>query len=72
LDGGSDGLEFYRRLAREGAVWLLPEGRMMAEFGEGQGEAIREIFEKGHWAVHASKKDLSGRERFVIASPRGA
>lgn len=72
LDGGADGLEFYRRLAKEGAVWLVAGGRLMAEFGEGQGPVIQKIFEDGGWTVHGLEKDLSGRERFVIASPRSA
>ncbi len=72
LDGGTDGLEFYRRLAQEGAVWLVAGGRLMAEFGEGQGPAIQTIFEEDGWTVHGLEKDLSGRERFVIASPRSA
>jgi len=72
LDGGADGLEFYRRLATEGKAWLASGGRLMAEFGEGQGPAIRQIFEGEGWTVHALEKDLSGRERFVIASLRSA
>jgi len=72
LDGGADGLEFYRRLATEAAAWLVLGGRLMAEFGEGQGAAIRGILEAENWTIHALEKDLSGRERFVIASPRGA
>lgn len=72
LDGGADGLEFYRRLAKGGGERLAANGRMMAEFGEGQGAAIREIFEREGWQVHGLEKDLSGRERFVIASLRGA
>lgn len=72
LDGGADGLDFYHRLADESAAWLVTGGRLMAEFGEGQGAAIREIFEAKNWTVHSLEKDLTGRERFVIASPRGA
>ncbi len=72
LDGGADGLEFYRRLAAEGKAWLASGGRLMAEFGEGQGPAIQKIFEDNGWTVHALEKDLSGRERFVIASLRSA
>lgn len=72
LDGGADGLEFYRRLASQGGAWLLPEGRLMAEFGEGQGPAILDIFQQHGWRDCRLEKDLSGRERFVIASPRTA
>lgn len=72
LDGGADGLVFYHRLAQQGAAWLLPEGKLMAEFGEGQGPAIAEIFSVQGWLDCHLEKDLSGRERFVIASPRTA
>ena len=36
LDGGADGLDFYRRLAAEAAAFLKPGGRVMLEFGDGQ------------------------------------
>src|SRR6185295_18826821 len=36
LDGGIDGLAFYRRLAAEARSFLKPTGRLMLEFGDGQ------------------------------------
>jgi release factor glutamine methyltransferase len=67
LDGGADGLDFYRRLAREAKPWLAPAGKLMAEFGEGQSEALRAIFLQAGWSVEEILKDYTQRERFLIA-----
>ena len=68
LDGGADGLDFYRRLAAEAHEFLQPHGRMMLEFGDGQGAALRGIFGVAPWRVEAVLPDLSGRERILIAA----
>lgn len=67
LDGGADGLEFYRLLAKESRNWLAPDGYLMLEFGEGQAESIREIFEQQKWIVEAIEPDYTQRLRFLIA-----
>jgi release factor glutamine methyltransferase len=67
LDGGKDGLEFYRRLAVEAALVLAPSGLMMLEFGDGQAEAVEEILQRQHWQIDAVEKDYSGRARILIA-----
>lgn len=67
LDGGPDGLDFYRRLARDAQSRLQPGGRMMLEFGDGQADAIRKLFENEKWVVEAIKADYSGRLRILIA-----
>jgi release factor glutamine methyltransferase len=67
LDGGADGLDFYRRLAAEGKPFLKPDGKLMAEFGDGQADAIRNIFEAEKWIVEAVKEDYSHRARIIIA-----
>ena len=67
LDGGADGLDFYRKLAKEAAAWLKPGGKIMLEFGDGQAEAIRKIFENEKWIVEAVKDDYSRRQRILIA-----
>lgn len=69
LDGGEDGLEFYRRLAAEAAGFLAPGGRLMVEFGDGQAESLREIFTAQRWTVEAVREDLTRRPRFLIAAP---
>ncbi len=67
LDGGADGLEFYRRLAREAAPWLKPGGKLMLEFGDGQADALRELFSAPRWLVEAVEEDYSRRPRILVA-----
>jgi release factor glutamine methyltransferase len=67
LDGGADGLDFYRRLAAEVKPFLKPSGKIMLEFGDDQAGAIRKIFEAEKWIVEAVKEDYSQRARVLIA-----
>ena len=67
LDGGEDGLDFYRRLAQEAGAFLKPGGKIMVEFGDGQADAIRNIFETEKWIVEAVKEDYSQRARILAA-----
>jgi release factor glutamine methyltransferase len=67
LDGGADGLDFYRRLASEARPFLKPSGKIMLEFGDGQGDAIREIFTSQNWIVEAIRNDYTQRQRILIA-----
>jgi len=66
LDGGEDGLGFFRRLAGESGPFLKSGGRLMLEFGDTQAEAIREIFESGKWIVEAVQADYTQRPRIAI------
>jgi release factor glutamine methyltransferase len=67
LDGGADGLDFYRKLAAESKPLLKPDGKIMLEFGDGQADAIRNIFETEKWIVEAVKEDYSHRQRILVA-----
>ena len=67
LDGGADGLDFYRLLAAQAKSFLKPHGKIMLEFGDGQAEAIRKIFENEKWIVEAVQADYSQHERVLIA-----
>lgn len=67
LDGGADGLDFYRRLAAEAKNFLKPDGKIMLEFGDGQAGDIQKIFEGEKWIVEAVKEDYSQRARILIA-----
>ncbi len=67
LDGGADGLDFYRRLATEAGAFLKPGGKLILEFGEGQAADIKNIFEKQKWVVEAVQPDYTRRERILIA-----
>ncbi|MEJ0090641.1 MAG: peptide chain release factor N(5)-glutamine methyltransferase [Limisphaerales bacterium] len=67
LDGGADGLEFYRLIASQSKAFLKKDGKVMVEFGDGQGKAIQKIFETEKWIVEAVKEDYSHRARILIA-----
>ena len=67
LDGGTDGLDFYRRLATSAKKSLKPDGKIMLEFGDGQAAAIKMIFETEKWIVEAVQEDYSQRARIIIA-----
>ena len=67
LDGGPEGLDFYRRLAREAPPFLRPGGRLMLEFGDGQAESLRGILREQKWVVEAVEADYSHRQRIMIA-----
>lgn len=70
LDGGRDGLEFYRLLAREAPGHLAPSGKLLAEFGDGQEQKISEIFRNAGWNVEAILCDYSSRPRIIRAALR--
>ena len=63
LDGGEDGLEFYRRIARDVKSYLTKGGMLIMECGEGQTNEILQIFSKRDYAIVL--KDLAGVDRFV-------
>jgi release factor glutamine methyltransferase len=67
LDGGADGLDFYRMFATQAKPFLKPDGKIMLEFGDGQAGVIRQIFENEKWIVEAVKDDYSQRARILIA-----
>jgi len=67
LDGGADGLDFYRRISMEAKPFLKPDGKMMLEFGDGQASAVKKIFENEKWIVEAVQEDYSQRARILIA-----
>jgi release factor glutamine methyltransferase len=69
LDGGGEGLDFYRMFSVRADPFLKPGGRLMLEFGDGQAEAIRRIFEVEKWIVEEVREDYSHRARILIAKP---
>lgn len=63
LDGGEDGLDFYRRIAAEYGAYLNPGGALLLEVGLGEAWAVRALFpEKPGYLL----KDLNGAERVVV------
>jgi release factor glutamine methyltransferase len=67
LDGGADGLNFYRQLARDGARFLTSGGRLMVEFGDGQETELQNLFSAEKWVVEEIVADYSARPRILVA-----
>lgn len=65
LDGGVDGLDFYRRIAKEGKGFLLRGGRIYLEIGYDQGESVKNIFQKEGFTNVEVFQDYEGRDRGV-------
>ncbi len=66
LDGGEDGLDFYRRITSQGPSYLRKGGWLLLELGQGQGEKVSEWMERsGSFSETKLIQDLSGIERIV-------
>ena len=65
LDGGEDGLIFYRRIAKEAKAVLLPGARLYLEIGYDQGESVKDIFQKEGYEEVEVFPDLAGNPRVV-------
>jgi len=66
LDGGIDGLDFYRRIIKEAGAFLSEGGRLFLEIGFGQAEYIKSLFEKYCYKNVLFMEDYSGIERVAI------
>ena len=66
LDGGRDGLDYYRRIAADAPRYLKDGGCLMLEIGYDQGEDLRKmIMEAGNYTMPEIIRDLAGRDRIV-------
>lgn len=70
LDGGEDGLTFYRILAEKAPHYLTKEGILALEIGYQQREKVMELLEKSGFAEVYSKKDFGGQDRIVVGKWR--
>ncbi|NLC08086.1 MAG: peptide chain release factor N(5)-glutamine methyltransferase [Syntrophomonadaceae bacterium] len=70
LDGGRDGLMYYRRLVPQALEYLKPGGYLLLEIAHDQGRAARKLFGEG-WEKVELRPDYAGRDRVVLArTPR--
>lgn len=67
LDGGEDGLDFYRAITANYTAALKPGGFLCYEFGQGQEDAVCWILEAYDYDVVRLKKDSGGITRAVLA-----
>lgn len=74
LDGGEEGLDFYRRLAASAALYLKEDGWLLMEHGAAQEAAIREIFAdwpQGRGSAVISRRDAAGHDRVLAFQVSG-
>jgi release factor glutamine methyltransferase len=62
-----NGLQIIRDIARQAKPRLLPDGWLVMEIGETQGEKVRQILLDENYTLIDIKKDYSGRDRFALA-----
>lgn len=66
LDGGRDGLDYYRRIIEEAPNYLKSKGYLMFEIGSDQGEDLRKMLkDDGRYTPAEVIRDLPGRDRVV-------
>ena len=70
LDGGEDGLDFYRAIINNYSSALAPRGYLCFEFGMGQENAVCSLLRKGGYEVLELKKDTADITRAVLAQKR--
>lgn len=71
LDGGADGLNFYRILAREAGGHLKENGRLYVEIGCDQGGQVSSLFKEAGFSDVEVIRDLCGKDRVVRGINRG-
>jgi len=67
LDGGPDGLVFYRALASVVGAWLRPGGHIAVEIGDEQGQDVEDIFAASGLEDIRVFRDYTDRDRVVTA-----
>jgi release factor glutamine methyltransferase len=71
LDGGPDGLAYYRRIAADAGRFLESGAGLALEIGYQQESAVREIFSTtGEWSLGSTIPDMAGRPRVITAKKK--
>lgn len=67
LDGGKDGLDFYRKIYDKGYEYLNKEGYLCVEIGYNQRESVKKIIEKQQKYINTyCRKDLCENDRVIV------
>ena len=67
LNGGTDGLDFYKRIVADAKKCLKLQGRLIMEIGYDQGEDLRNLLKEAGYSDIKIIKDLSGNDRVAMA-----
>jgi release factor glutamine methyltransferase len=65
LDGGEDGLTYYRRIVGEAPRFLVPGGWLLLEIGCTQADEVKSLLASAHFTALFVRQDLAGRDRVV-------
>ena len=65
LDGGCDGLDFYRRICRESRHHLFPGGMLMMELGDGEASEVRTFMEQSGFTDVMIRNDYQSLPRMI-------
>ena len=68
LDGGQDGLDFYRRIIKDAKKFLNENGFLALEIGYNQRESVEKLLKENNYKNIYSQKDLGGNDRIVVAN----
>ena len=71
LDGGADGLDFYRAIVAESRDWLKAGGWLFFEIGYDQGEALRSLLAAAGYTEIGIRQDLAGLDRVAFGKYTG-
>lgn len=66
LDGGEDGLVFYRKIIKESKLALKDNGLLAFEIGHDQGESVRRLMDEEGFSNIRLVKDLAGLDRVLL------
>ena len=67
LDGGADGMDFYRRISDECVRILRPDGILLLELGYGESDAVSSLLAAASFTGITVRKDFSGIARMMLA-----
>ena len=71
LDGGADGLKFYKIIIENAYKYIKNEGKVFLEIGYDQKNELINLFKENiHYENIYSKKDLGGNDRIIVATVR--
>lgn len=71
LDGGEDGLDFYRKITREATEHLYSGGMLFFEIGYDQGDTVKLLMEEEGYEEVTVSQDLAGLDRVVYGTFNG-
>lgn len=72
LDGGLDGLDFYRKILNQAIDYVKFDGYICMEIGYNQKEEVLELIKQNNQYTDTySKKDLHGNDRIIVTRVRG-